>query len=57
MPALLRFKPELIVVPSGLRRRSGVDPLGRMMMNVRGLPRHDALADERGAPICAAAAW
>lgn len=32
VPALRRFRPELIVVPSGFDA-SGVDPMGRMMMN------------------------
>ena len=35
MPALRKFRPELIVVPSGFDG-SGVDPLGRMMMNSSG---------------------
>jgi acetoin utilization deacetylase AcuC-like enzyme len=32
IPALRRFRPDLIVVPSGFDA-SGVDPMGRMMMN------------------------
>jgi acetoin utilization deacetylase AcuC-like enzyme len=35
MPALKRFKPELIVVPSGFDG-SGVDPLGRQMVSSEG---------------------
>lgn len=35
IPALYKFKPELIVVPSGLDA-SGVDPLGRMMVSSDG---------------------
>ena len=35
LPALKRFKPELIVVPSGFDA-SGVDPLGRMMVSSEG---------------------
>jgi acetoin utilization deacetylase AcuC-like enzyme len=35
IPALKRFKPELIVVPSGFDA-SGVDPLGRMMVSSEG---------------------
>ena len=35
IPALRRFKPELIVVPSGFDA-SGVDPLGRMMVSSEG---------------------
>lgn len=35
LPALHRFEPDLIVVPSGFDA-SGVDPLGRMMMSAAG---------------------
>ncbi len=35
LPALYKFKPELIVVPSGFDA-SGVDPLGRMMVSSNG---------------------
>jgi acetoin utilization deacetylase AcuC-like enzyme len=35
LPALKRFKPELIVVPSGFDA-SGVDPMGRMLMTSSG---------------------
>ena len=35
LPSLYKFKPELIVVPSGLDA-SGVDPLGRMMVTSEG---------------------
>jgi acetoin utilization deacetylase AcuC-like enzyme len=35
LPALYRFKPELIIVPSGFDA-SGVDPLGRMMVSSEG---------------------
>ena len=35
IPALYKFKPELIVVPSGFDA-SGVDPLGRMMVSSNG---------------------
>ena len=35
LPALYKFKPELIVVPSGFDA-SGVDPLGRMMVTSEG---------------------
>jgi acetoin utilization deacetylase AcuC-like enzyme len=35
IPALERFRPELIVVPSGFDA-SGVDPLGRMMVSAEG---------------------
>ena len=35
IPALRKFKPELIVVPSGFDA-SGVDPLGRMMVSAEG---------------------
>ena len=35
LPALRRFKPELIIVPSGFDA-SGVDPLGRMMVSSEG---------------------
>jgi len=35
LPALYKFKPELIVVPSGFDA-SGVDPLGRMMVTTGG---------------------
>jgi acetoin utilization deacetylase AcuC-like enzyme len=38
LPALRRFKPELIVVPSGFDA-SGVDPLGRMMVASDGFRR------------------
>jgi acetoin utilization deacetylase AcuC-like enzyme len=35
IPALVRYRPELIVVPSGFDG-SGVDPLGRMMITSEG---------------------
>jgi acetoin utilization deacetylase AcuC-like enzyme len=49
LPALRRFKPELIVVPSGFDA-SGVDPLGRMMVTSEGFRQMTrllmAVADE-----------
>ena len=53
-PALLRFRPELIVVASGFDG-SGVDPLGRMMITSEGYRAMTRMLMRRRA-ICAAGA-
>ena len=51
LPALSRFKPELIVVPSGFDA-SGVDPLGRMMVSSEGYRRMTALLMKAADALC-----
>ncbi|MBM3519316.1 MAG: class II histone deacetylase [Alphaproteobacteria bacterium] len=51
LPALSRFKPELIVVPSGFDA-SGVDPLGRMMVSSDGYRRMTSLLMKAAADLC-----
>lgn len=51
LPALSRFKPELIVVPSGFDA-SGVDPLGRMMVSSEGYRRMTALLMKAADELC-----
>jgi acetoin utilization deacetylase AcuC-like enzyme len=51
LPALYKFKPELIVVPSGLDA-SGVDPLGRMMVSSEGFRRMTKLLIKAAGDLC-----
>jgi acetoin utilization deacetylase AcuC-like enzyme len=51
VPALERFRPELIVVASGLDA-SGLDPLGRMMVSSRGFRSMTERALEAAARLC-----
>src|SRR5262249_52769719 len=51
LPALRRFKPELIVVPSGFDA-GGVDPLGRMMMSAGGFRELTALLMAVAKELC-----
>jgi acetoin utilization deacetylase AcuC-like enzyme len=51
IPALYRFKPELIVVPSGFDA-SGVDPLGRMMVTSDGYRRMTGMLMKAAAELC-----
>jgi acetoin utilization deacetylase AcuC-like enzyme len=51
VPALRRFKPELIVVPSGFDA-SGADPLGRMMMTSDGYRDLTSMLMEVAAEVC-----
>ncbi|TPI65680.1 class II histone deacetylase [Mesorhizobium sp. B3-1-3] len=51
IPALTRFKPELIVVPSGFDA-SGVDPMGRMLMNSSGYRRLARMLLDAARELC-----
>jgi len=51
IPALKKFKPELIVVPSGFDA-SGVDPLGRMMVTSNGYRHMTKLLMEAARELC-----
>jgi acetoin utilization deacetylase AcuC-like enzyme len=51
LPALARYKPELIVVPSGFDA-GGVDPLGRMMMSAAGYRELTRLLMGAAAELC-----
>jgi acetoin utilization deacetylase AcuC-like enzyme len=51
IPALYKFKPELIVVPSGFDA-SGVDPLGRMMVTSEGYRRMTQLLMKAADDLC-----
>ena len=51
IPALYKFKPELIVVPSGFDA-SGVDPLGRMMVSSNGYRRMTQLLMKAADDLC-----
>ena len=51
LPALYKFKPELIVVPSGFDA-SGVDPLGRMMVSADGYRRMTRLLMQAADDLC-----
>jgi len=51
LPALARYKPELIVVPSGFDA-GGVDPLGRMMMSAEGYRALTRLLMQVAAELC-----
>jgi acetoin utilization deacetylase AcuC-like enzyme len=51
IPALHRFKPELIVVPSGFDA-AGVDPLGRMMVSSEGYREMTRLLMKAAAELC-----
>jgi acetoin utilization deacetylase AcuC-like enzyme len=51
VPALRRFKPELIVVASGLDA-AGLDPLGRMMLNAEHYRRLTRLIMDAAAEVC-----
>ncbi len=51
LPALRRFKPELIVVPSGFDA-GGNDPLGRMMMTSRGYAQLTRLLMQAADELC-----
>jgi acetoin utilization deacetylase AcuC-like enzyme len=51
LPALARFKPELIIVPSGFDA-GGVDPLGRMMMSAAGYRDLTRLLMRSAADLC-----
>lgn len=52
LPALERYRPELIVVPSGFDA-SGVDPLGRMMVSADGYRQMTRLLMEAADRLCA----
>ncbi|SMF55776.1 Acetoin utilization deacetylase AcuC [Tistlia consotensis] len=52
LPALRRFRPELIVVPSGFDA-SGVDPLGRMMVSSEGYRAMTRLLLDAADELCA----
>jgi acetoin utilization deacetylase AcuC-like enzyme len=52
LPALARFKPELIVVPCGFDA-SGVDPLGRMMVTSEGFRKLTAHIMAAADTLCA----
>jgi acetoin utilization deacetylase AcuC-like enzyme len=51
LPALRRYKPELIVVPSGFDA-SGVDPLGRMMVSAEGYRQMTRLLMQAADELC-----
>ena len=51
VPALYKFKPELIVVPSGFDA-SGVDPLGRMMVSTEGYRKMTKLLLKAADDLC-----
>jgi acetoin utilization deacetylase AcuC-like enzyme len=51
IPALYKFKPELIVVPSGFDA-SGVDPLGRMMVSSDGYRRMTRMLMKAADDLC-----
>ena len=51
LPALRRFRPELIVVPSGFDA-GGNDPLGRMMMTSRGYAQLTRLLMDAADELC-----
>jgi acetoin utilization deacetylase AcuC-like enzyme len=52
IPALERYRPEVIVVPSGFDA-SGVDPLGRMMVSAEGYRQMTRLLMEVADRLCA----
>jgi len=51
LPALYRFRPELIVVPSGFDA-SGADPLGRMMVSSEGYRKMTRLLMKAADDLC-----
>jgi acetoin utilization deacetylase AcuC-like enzyme len=51
IPALERYRPEMIVVPSGFDA-SGVDPLGRMMVSAEGYRQMTRLLMEAADRLC-----
>jgi acetoin utilization deacetylase AcuC-like enzyme len=51
LPALERYRPEMIVVPSGFDA-SGVDPLGRMMVSAEGYRQMTRLLMEAADRLC-----
>lgn len=51
LPALERYRPEVIVVPSGFDA-SGVDPLGRMMVSADGYRQMTAMLMEAADQLC-----
>lgn len=51
IPALERYRPELIVVPSGFDA-SGVDPLGRMMVSANGYRKMTQVLMEAADRLC-----
>lgn len=51
LPALRRYKPDLIVVPSGFDA-SGVDPLGRMMVSAEGYRQMTRLLMQAADELC-----
>ena len=51
LPALERFRPELIVVACGFDA-SGADPLGRMMVSSEGYRAMTAMVKEAAASLC-----
>ena len=51
LPALRKFKPELIVVPSGFDA-SGADPLGRMMLTSEGYGQLTRMLMEAADDVC-----
>lgn len=51
MPALERFRPELIIVASGLDA-SAMDPLGRMMLSPRGYGRLTEIVLDAAERLC-----
>ncbi len=51
VPALERYRPEMIVVPSGFDA-SGVDPLGRMMVSAEGYRQMTALLMKAADRLC-----
>ena len=51
IPALYKFKPELIIVPSGFDA-SGVDPLGRMMVSSDGYRQMTAMLMKAADDLC-----
>ncbi len=52
LPALERYRPDIIVVPSGFDA-SGVDPLGRMMVSAEGFRQMTSLLLEAADRLCA----
>lgn len=51
LPALERYRPDIIVVPSGFDA-SGVDPLGRMMVSAEGFRQMTSLLMEAADRLC-----
>jgi acetoin utilization deacetylase AcuC-like enzyme len=51
LPALRRYKPEMIVVPSGFDA-SGVDPLGRMMVSAEGYRQMTRMLMQAADELC-----